>query len=358
MLTDGLIIGGTFLLTLLATPVFARWLNEKRLALSHGDRPRDVHARPTPRLGGVMITIAFWLAVVAVLAIDPSRLRFVEQSVWGIDTNLFGVLAGSLILVVLGILDDLYDLQPLIKLAGQIAAAAMLPIFGIEVQRLTNPFGGPYFELAGVVDALLAIGWVVLAINVMNFLDGLDGLATGVGSVALITLAFLAIAPFVGQPALALLLLLLLAACLGFLPSNWHPAKIFLGDSGSQVIGYFLGVAAIISGGKLATAALVLSLPILDAMWAVIRRILAGRSPFTGDREHLHHRLLDLGLSQPAVVIILMLTSGLFGLIALLSRTAGKVEALLWAVVLLAALLITLSIAEKFTKKQPQANRL
>ena len=349
---DGWLISLAFLTTLVATPLASRLFVSRRIALVVPNRQRDVHTQPTPRLGGLVIAIIFWLAVAAVLVLDPSRLRFVSQSVWGIDRNLFGLLLGSVILVTFGVIDDLVDLKPQWKLLGQISAAACVPLFGIAVQRLTNPLGGPYFELSTALDSLIAIVWLVLMMNVMNFLDGLDGLATGVGTVALLTLASLAVAPFVLQPALALLLLILLAACLGFLPANWHPAKIFLGDSGSQLIGYLLGLAAIISGGKLATAALVLSLPILDALWAVIRRLAAGRSPFMGDREHLHHRLLDLGLPQSAVVIIMMAISGIFGLIALTSRTAGKVHAFGWAIGLMILLIIALSLAERLNRKK------
>ncbi|MEK7461384.1 MAG: MraY family glycosyltransferase [Patescibacteria group bacterium] len=349
---DSLLIGGTFLVALITTPLLARLFVARRLALVAPKRTRDVHTRPIPRLGGLIIAVIFWIAIAIVLLFDPSRLEFSRATVWGIDRNLFGLLLGSVILVTVGVLDDLFDLKPSWKLLGQLGAAAMVPLFGIEVQRLTNPLGGPYLELSAAFDAAIAIGWIVLTINVMNFLDGLDGLATGVGSVALLTLASLAVAPFVGQPALAFLLLILLAASLGFLPSNWHPAKIFLGDSGSQLMGYLLGVAAIISGGKLATAALVLSLPILDALWAVIRRLATGQSPFVGDREHLHHRLLDLGISQPVVVLILMAVSGIFGLIALSSRTAGKVHAFAWAILLMVILLVALSLAERMIRKK------
>ncbi len=351
---DGWLIGSTFVATLVAAPLFARFLRTHRIALVSPHRARDIHTKPTPRLGGLVIATSFWVAISVILVSDPDRLTFVKETIWGIDRNLFGLLLGSVILVAIGVLDDLYDLKPAWKLLGQIGAAVMVPLFGIEVQRLTNPFGGPYFELSAALDAMIAIVWIVLIINVMNFLDGLDGLATGVGSIALLTLASLAVAPFVVQPALAFLLLILLAACLGFLPSNWHPAKIFLGDSGSQLVGYLLGVAAIISGGKVATAALVLSLPILDALWAVIRRLFAGHSPFLGDRYHLHHRLLDLGLSQPVVVIILMTISLVFGMIALASQTTGKMQAWLGAIILMIVLLTVLAALER-TKRRPSS---
>ena len=224
---DNWLIGSTFVAALVATPFFARFLVSRKIALVAPNRQRDVHRQATPRLGGLLISVMFWLAIAAVLIIDPERLRFIDQTVWGIDRNLFGLLLGSVILVATGVLDDLFNLKPHWKLLGQIAAASMLPLFGIEVQRLTNPLGGPYFELSRALDAGLAVVWLVLMINVMNFLDGLDGLATGVGVIALLTLASRR-GTLVLQPALALLLLILLVPVSAFATTNWHPAKIFL----------------------------------------------------------------------------------------------------------------------------------
>ncbi|MBI4175463.1 undecaprenyl/decaprenyl-phosphate alpha-N-acetylglucosaminyl 1-phosphate transferase [Candidatus Berkelbacteria bacterium] len=328
------------------TPLFISFFTKRQLAIAT-PRPRDVHTQPTPRLGGLVIAGSFWLVILGILLSRPGVLDFQSGRIAGIDRNLLGVLLGTLILALIGAMDDIRGLKPGWKLLWQAVAAAMLPVFGVRIQWLAHPFGGANIELPALLDGLLAILWIVLIINVLNFLDGLDGLATGVSSIALATLYLLALAPFVAQPALATLLIILLGASLGFLPWNWYPAKIFLGDSGSHIMGYLIGVAAIVSGGKLATAALVLSLPILDALWAIVRRLGAGRSPFAADRGHLHHRLLDLGLSQPVVTATLMTIAAIFGIIALSSRTTGKTTALFVASGLMIALLWGLTLWER-----------
>lgn len=332
------------------TPVVALWLSTQK-SLPAIPRARDVHTTPTPRFGGLIIAGIFWLSIVGLWLVNRELLHFTDQTFWGVDRNLLGLIIGTMIIVGLGLVDDWRGLKPGWKLVGQSLAAAMLPLFDLRIQWLANPLGGLNLELVPVVDGFLIIIWLVLMMNVLNFLDGLDGLAAGVSSIALLTLYLLALAPFVSQSALAVLLIPLLGATLGFLPWNWHPAKIFLGDSGSQLLGYLIGAAAIISGGKLATAALVLSLPILDAFWAIIRRLFAGRSPFAADKDHLHHRLLALGLSQPQVVAVLMTTAAVFGMIALSSRTAGKLQALIGAALLMAILLLILTFFEHRSKR-------
>lgn len=336
-------------LTAILTPAWARFLHRRNIAVAK-PRPRDVHARPTPRLGGVIVTGVFLVVVLGLTIFYPQVISLTNERFLGIDRNLFGLILGTFILTVVGTIDDLRGLRPATKLFWQVVAAAMLPLFGVKVLWLANPLGGNMIELSPLLDALLAIGWIVLMVNVINFLDGLDGLATGVSSIALATLYLLALAPFVNQPALALLVIILLGASLGFLPFNWHPARIFLGDSGSQTFGYLLAAAAIISGGKLATAALVLAIPILDALWAIIRRVVAGRSPLAADREHLHHRLFDLGLRQPVVVGTLMTISLIFGIIALSSRTTGKLHGLMASVIFMVVLLVGLAIVERLKK--------
>lgn len=337
---------GAFFIAFIVTPFAARWLKNRGISI-HAFRKRDVHQTATPRLGGVILAISFWVAIASVVLLAPGYLRFTNQSILGIDRNLFGVLLGSFIVVIVGAIDDVRGLSAWTKLFWQAVAAAMLPLFGVKVHWLAHPFGGPNIQLSPFADGLLAMVWVILIINVVNFLDGLDGLATGVSGIALFFLSLLAYASFVNQPALALLTLIALGATLGFLPWNWHPARIFLGDAGSYFLGYILGVAAIISGGKLATAGLVLSLPILDALWAIVRRVGTGHSPFQADRYHLHQRLLDAGLSQPAIVIIMMTIAAFFGMIALSSRTTGKVQAFILAVVLMAIILIGISLLER-----------
>ncbi len=345
-----------FFASLIATPFVARSLVARGVSI-HVLRSRDVHTSPTPRLGGVIIASSFWLATAALVLFAPSYLHFTDERFLGIDKNLAGVLIGMLILVIVGAIDDIRGLSAWSKLAWQIIAAAMLPLFGVKIHWLAHPFGGANIQLSSIVDGLIVIAWIILMINVVNFLDGLDGLATGVSSIALFFLAMLAFAPFVNQPALALLVLVMLGATLGFLPWNWHPARIFLGDSGSYILGYTLGVAAIISGGKLATAGLVLSLPILDALWAIIRRLATGRSPFQADRYHLHQRLLDVGLSQPVIVVVMMTIAGFFGMIALSSRTTGKVQALVLSIVVMVIVLGAVSFLERSRQKGKKSSQ-
>lgn len=294
---------------------------------------RHIHATPTPKLGGLAIVGSFLLVVGGILVADPSQLQFVGEQLWGIDRNLFGVLLGALVLVVAGIVDDKYDLNPWLKLGLQGVAALCVVAFGVEIHWLSNPLGGSNIVLGALTYLLVPI-WLLLMINTVNLFDGLDGLASGLTAIACAAMVFLSLEPMVNQPATALLAAILAGATLGFLPYNWHPAKIFLGDTGSMFLGYMVGVFAIISGAKFATAALVLGIPILDAAWVILRRLMTGQSPMKADKLHLHHRFLNAGFSVRATVLILYAIAALFGMIALTTGTQGKVAALIWLVVL------------------------
>lgn len=310
-------------LSLSLTPLVRQFSLKKGIVDQPGGR--RVHKLPIPRMGGVAVVLAFWLVILGIALIEPNRLHFVSATVGGIDKNLFGVLLGALILVITGIIDDVRGLSPLAKLIAQFLAAACVPLFGIHIQWLAHPLGGPDIQLPLWLDTSLIIFWIVGLINVVNWLDGLDGLATGVGAIASLILFFLSLASFVNQPATALLAIVMCGACLGFLPYNINPAKIFLGDSGSMFLGYLIAIIAVISGGKLATASLVLGIPILDAAWVILRRLAAGQLPWHADRRHLHHRLLDAGLNQKQTVAVYWGLSAIFGATALLNRQAyGK----------------------------------
>lgn len=315
--------------------------------------PRKIHTKPTPRLGGVAIVVAF-LALAIGYNLISSRLDFSPFHLWIFDKRLFGAILGVLILLIVGVIDDIRGLKPWQKLIGQIFAAGMVVIFGVSINYLRLP-GGLHLELTGLIypitifahtynfvvwGDLITISWIVLMINTMNFLDGLDGLASGVSVIAGIAIFFLSLSLL--QPAAALLAIIFSGAVFGFLPWNFNPAKIFLGDSGSMFLGFMLAVLSVISGGKLATAFLVLGLPILDVVWVVLRRIFYGKSPFSADKMHLHHRLLALGLSQRQVVIVLYFIAAAFGFVAVLSSTAVKIQALFWLLSLMALLVIFL----------------
>jgi len=269
-----------FLFTLLATP-FVKKLAEK---LGIVDQPgeRRINKVPIARLGGLAVAGSF---------------IFLAAIFGNLDKHLFGFLLGSLVLIIFGIWDDVKNLKPWLQLCGQTLAALVLIASGIGIEVLSNPFGEAVrldgwkipFELFGITyhisvwSDLLTLFWVVGMVNVVNFLDGLDGLASGVSGIAAIVLCLLSLAPVVNQFDTALLAAILAGAAIGFLPYNFNPAKIFLGSSGSYFLGYALATLAIISGGKLATAFLVLGFPILDGLWVAGRRLLTKKSPFRGD---------------------------------------------------------------------------
>lgn len=289
--------------------------------------PRKVHLKPTPRLGGVAIVLTFFFLSVGYSFVS-TRLEFSVAKIAFLDKHLFGVLLGALILLITGIVDDIKGLAPWKKLISHFLAAIIVVCFGLGIDFMRLPGGnlihlnswiipvslfGHGFQFV-VWGDLLAIFWIVILINTINFLDGLDGLAAGISTIAGLSIFFLSFA--LGQSAGALLALIFAGSVIGFLPWNFNPAKIFMGDSGSMFLGYMLAILSIISGGKLATAFLILGLPVIDVLWVVLRRIFHHRSPFLADKMHLHHRLLALGLSQRQAVIALYLIAAVFGVIA------------------------------------------
>lgn len=313
------------ILSFLAVPAVRRFAVRAGAVSQPGGR--HIHAKATPKLGGLAVAGSFFAVVLAILLLSPDELRFVPQHALGIDRNLFGVLLGALILVGTGIADDRFDLNPWLKLTLQAAACCCVVAFGVTIHWLSNPFGGNAIILGGL-SYVLVPAWLLLMINATNLIDGLDGLAAGLSAIAAAVMVFLSLQPVVNQPATALLAAILTGAILGFLPYNWNPAKIFLGDTGSMFLGYMVGVFAIISGAKFATAALVLGLPILDTGWVFARRLLSGQSPMKADMLHLHHRFLRAGFSPRATVLILYAVAALSGMIALVSGTQGKTVAL------------------------------
>ncbi len=341
---------------------YSKALAEK-FGLLDAPAPRKVHARPTPRLGGMAIVGAFLLLLIA-YTLASGRLDFSGLKIWFFDRYLFGVIIGLLIIAGVGILDDIRGVKPWKKLIWQIAASIVVVGFGVSISYIRLPFGlhvdltglnfaynifGHSFNVVFFAD-LVAVFWIVLLINTLNFLDGLDGLASGVSFITCAVIFFLAIS--LGQDANALLAILIAGVAFGFLPWNFNPAKIFMGDTGSMVLGYLLGILSIISGGKLATAFLVLGIPLLDVGWVVLRRLLTGHSPFQADSGHLHHRLLTAGLSQRQAVIFLYLIAAVFGTVAVLAGTTQKIQAILALMILMVIFALSLVILEYRKKRR------
>ncbi|MCL3860446.1 MraY family glycosyltransferase [Actinotalea sp. K2] len=311
--------------TYLTTPL-ARWV-ALRVGAITAVRARDVHVLPTPRLGGVAMLLGMTVAL-----LFASQMPFLA-GVFAASDTVWWILGGAGLVCALGVADDIWDLDWITKLIGQVLAAGLLA-WQAEVQLYALPIAGQTIPSAGMSLAMTVLV-VVVAINAVNFVDGLDGLAAGliaIGGTGFFVYTYLlsveANAADYSNLA-SLVVVVLVGACLGFLPHNFHPARIFMGDSGSMLIGLTIAAAAIIVTGQIDTAVVsdrqripalvpillpvaVLVLPLLDMGLAVIRRVGAGRSPFHPDRMHLHHRLLQLGHSHRRAVVIMYLWTALF----------------------------------------------
>ena len=309
-------------------------------------RERDIHTQETPRWGGV----AMWLAMGATLVMVGS-LNLVGKAY---SQELLGIFLASTFVLLIGALDDRYELDAITKLAGQGLAAAILLIFGIQILWL--PIDG-IIVLPTNIGQLLTVVVVVVIINAVNFIDGLDGLATGIvgiSAAAFFGFSYLLAVEngFSRAGAPSLVTAIVIGCCLGFLPHNTHPAKIFMGDSGSMFLGLLLAASAITLMGQIDANAVfaenigpaalplllpfaVLAIPLLDLALAVLRRVKSGRSPFAPDQEHLHHKLMAWGNSQQRSAVILYLVTAMLALPAMLSAFIP-----LWAALLVGALLL------------------
>jgi UDP-GlcNAc:undecaprenyl-phosphate/decaprenyl-phosphate GlcNAc-1-phosphate transferase len=274
------------------------------------DRPnaRRVNTIPVPRGGGLAVSAAFLLVASAFLIVNQGAV-FVSVPVSLQASEVAALLLGGAIAAGLGAIDDLLDLRARMQLLGQVVLACFAVVLGVSIDFIANPIGRDLIHFSGPVAAGLTIFWIVGMINSINWIDGLDGLSSGVAFIAAVTLGLISLTPQVGQPPqlgqplIAVLCFALAGALLGFLRWNFHPATIFAGTSGVQFVGYTLAVLAILGTAKVAVALLVLGVPIIDTFWIIVRRVSQGRSPFSPDRTHIHHRLLDLGLSHRQTVL-------------------------------------------------------
>ena len=308
-----------FLVALITTPVV------KNLAFKMGavDVPKDnrrMHNHPIPRMGGLAIFLGFLLSVLVFLDLtDQMR----------------GMLLGAVIIVVLGIFDDIYSLRAMFKFCVQIAAALVAVLSGNVIETLSNPnvFSQNLYWDLGWLSIPVTVLWIVAITNAVNLIDGLDGLACGVSAIGSMTLLVISLA--ISDGPVAVLMAALAGGCLGFLPYNMNPAKIFMGDTGSTFLGYILAVVSIQGLFKLYTIIsfavpfLMLGLPIFDTCFAFIRRIAHGQSPMHADRSHVHPRLIDMGLNQKQAVAVLYMISAILGLSAVVLTTSGPVKAML-----------------------------
>mgnify|MGYP001512872689 CR=1 FL=1 len=307
------------IVALVATPVV------KSLAFKMGamDVPKDnrrMHDHPIPRMGGLAIFLGFLLSVLLFAEITP---------------QLRGMLLGSVIIVVLGIFDDIYSLPAMFKFVVQIVAALVAVFSGNVIQTLSNPniFSSDLYWDLGVLSIPVSVIWIVAITNAVNLIDGLDGLACGVSTISSMTL--LVISLVVSDAPAAILMAALAGSCIGFLPYNLNPAKIFMGDTGSTFLGFILAVVSIQGLFKsyaiisFAVPFLMLGLPIFDTCFAIFRRVSHGQSPMAPDRGHIHHRLIDMGFSQKQAVAVLYVISAILGLSAVVLTTTSVLKAMM-----------------------------
>lgn len=305
--------------------------------------PRRPHAVPTPRLGG----LALLGGLVAGISFS---LPLVERSDPRELVRLAGVFAGLLILFVLGVWDDKKPFGAIAQLLGQVAAAGAVVAFGLRIDEFASPFGG-MIRLPVWLAVAFTLFWIVGMVNTVNWLDGLDGLAAGV---TVIASGILFLHTYrLGQYSLAVLPLALAGSALGFLPFNFHPARVFMGSVGALTLGFALASLAIIGGAKMATTLLVLGLPIVDVAWQILSRLRGSRSPMEADLGHLHFRLRDLGLSQRQVVLAFYAFSLLMGVMALALRT-GR-QKLYVLLILGVAILVLLLVLERLPRRKSPA---
>ncbi len=329
--------------TAILTPFSIRWAYK----VGAVDIPKDerrAHAKPMPRVGGLAFIAGFLISTLIIFLCCE-----IDKTVNFVDVNLWGFYIGALIIVAIGYLDDINcskkGIKPILKLGGQILAAICVVLSGVRIGYIEIPFLTMY-GLTEIVSVIITIGWVVGVTNAINLLDGLDGLASGVSAIAVLSLLVIFILN--GSAAIPLILVAaLLGSILGFLPYNFNPAKTFMGDVGSNFLGYTLATVSMLGMAKTYTIMaivlpiIVLALPIFDTLFAICRRLLSGKSIMQADRGHLHHRLIDLGLSQRQAVLVLYCIAAIFGIFAIVLMKSS-----IWKVVAFAGIILILMCLE------------
>jgi UDP-GlcNAc:undecaprenyl-phosphate GlcNAc-1-phosphate transferase len=337
----------SFLLSLLLTPLAAKLGLRLHMADDPGGRRR--HTRRIARTGGIAIFISFVVGVLITRLLDLPRTDPNEF------TRLGGLLIGLIIVFVFGLLDDKFEFRPGLQFVAQAIASLVAIASLIFIERFNNPFTNQEVNLGEIAPWLivpLSLFWLMGMMNTVNWLDGLDGLAAGIAAIFSAVLFVAMIQDTATQDpqlSIAPLPLALLGATLGFLPYNFYPARVFMGSSGALTLGFALGCLGIIGGAKMATVLLALAVPIIDVAWLIVSRIRRGKSPFQGGRDHLHFRLLNLGLSQRQIVIGYYLITALFGGLALI------IEARIYKVLALGVLgIVTLIVLVVVARKSEE----
>lgn len=317
-------LGVSLILSFCLTPL-VKWLAVKIGAVDVPKDKRRMHDHPIPRLGGLAIFIGFVIAVL--LFADVNR-------------QLRGILLGGCVIVAVGVVDDSHPLGAGIKFILQIVAALIAVWHGVLIEMIANPlpFGDHYWDF-GIMSVPITVIWIVAVTNSVNLIDGLDGLADGVSTIAALTMLIIAL--LMGDMEMAVICAALVGGCIGFIPYNRNPAKIFMGDTGATFLGFVLATVSVTGLFKLYAVIsfvvpfIILGFPIFDTVSAFTRRIMKGQNPMKADRSHTHHKLIDMGMNQKQAVATLYMVAIVLGLCAVMIVTSGYVKAILSAAALI-----------------------
>lgn len=333
-----------FVVTFVTTP-YTMKIAKKVGAISEEKEERRIHKKSMPKFGGPAVIMGFLVSTIyllIVMSMENSINLFGIQEYW---KKLLGFLIGILVISAFCVVDDIKTIRPITKLTGQVLGAIIIAMAGIRIEGVTLPFLN-FPEIHEITSVLLTIAWVIIVTNAINLIDGLDGLSSGISVISAISL--LVIFVLNGSSLISIVLITALAGALvGFLPFNFAPAKTFIGDTGSNFLGFSLAVISILGSAKTYTAAvivlplIVLGLPIFDTVWAIIRRLIKGKSikaVFKADKGHLHHKLVAKGFSQKQAVLILYGISAIFGMFAVILCDSGIWKAMSFLLIVLVAI--------------------
>lgn len=333
-----------FIVAFMATPYTIK-IARKVGAVSIEKDERRMHKKAMPKFGGPAVILGFLVAVIYLLIVMSleNKIDLFGSEQYGM--KLLGMFLGIIVISVFCIIDDIITIKPLVKLTGQVLAAIIVVAFGVRIDEITPAFLQTE-ELKELFSIILTVGWIVGVTNAINLIDGLDGLSAGISVISSVSLLIIFVLN--GSPLISILLITAIAGALvGFLPFNFSPAKTFIGDTGSNFLGFSLSIISILGVAKTYTAVVIvlpllaLGLPIFDTVWAIIRRLIKGKSIkaiFKPDKGHLHHLIVSRGFSQKQAVLILYGIGATFGLFAIITLESGIWKALSFLLMVIVAL--------------------
>ena len=333
-----------FIIAFMTTPYMIK-IAKKVGAVDIPKDKRRMHKKEMPKFGGPAVILGFLVSVIYLIIVMSMEhtINLFDTEQYGM--KLLGMFFGILVISIVCIVDDIKTIKPWMKLLGQTIAAIIVVVFGVRISDISLPFFN-FSEMNEIISIIITIGWIIGVTNAINLIDGLDGLSSGISVISAVSLLIIFVLN--GSPLISIVLITALGGALvGFLPFNFAPAKTFIGDTGSNFLGFSLSIISILGMAKTYTAAvivlplIVLGLPIFDTLWAIIRRLIKGKSIkaiFKADKGHLHHRIVAKGFSQKQAVLILYGISATFGIFAIILLDSGIWKALSFLLMVIVAL--------------------